>query len=554
MNNELKQDLDKLFSSYSVVELSNEVIREKSIAGETINISSAFGTFSFTLERRHLRPDKLKLEIVTEEGQVPFEREEGVTFNGKLIGDSSSEVRFMIDDKNLNGFISSGDNKFFFTSASYHSVHATPDEVVIYRSESVIAKPIKMQDALTIKGLEHIKDSLDPKIAAVNQLRIIEIATDADYALVNQLGGVSEANNWILSVINIIEGIFKAELGLMFSVTHQNAWAVQDPYTPNNGGDLSPLLMSFQSYWNVNKPFASYPRDATHLFTGRWQGAGLAFVGAMCTMPSFAYGVSAYCGSASIQALVTGHELGHNLGADHEDGGECYNSMMNAMLYPSVTSFCQPSRNTIASFVAQYGNCLAVKESSVEPTPAPYVPPVEPKPYVPPVVEPLPPVFEPPTPLPPVIETPTPAPYVPPVEHPTPEPYVPPVETPTPDPYVPPTRQPEPTPVPPVETPTPVPPVEHPTSEPYIPPASDPVPYTPPTRQPEPTPMPPAEPESYTQPTRDPAPYEPPAIDRNPYITPTREPQPSPELVKPTRKRGRWRRVFLNILKKIKLI
>ncbi len=475
MNESLKTDLDKFFTEYSLVDIPRKEIRKKAKASQPITINTGERVFSFALEPKHLRSRNLKLEVITEEGIENLERKEGVTFRGTLMGNPESEVRLMIDEKKISGYIFTGTERFFLSSASNYSKHASPQTVVVYLSEHAITEPVEMQPAITIQGLQQVTTEFNPPVAAANQLRVIELATDADFAFVSRLGGVEAANNYILSVVNMVDGLYESELGLSITVTHQNAWAAQDPYTPNNGGDLYPLLSSVQNFWNSNKPISNYPRDVVHLFTGRWQGAGLAYMGSICQMPSFSYGVSAFCGGAFIQSLVMAHEIGHNLSADHTDTGECVNSVMNSVLSGSVRSFCQPSRNTITGYVSRFGSCLGAETVSepVPPNPAPappptpYVPPVQEPTPVPPTVEPEPPIYVPPVnePAPPVNEPAPPVnepapPYTPPVVKPEPAPPVnepaPPVNEPAP-PYTPPVVKPEP--APPVNEPTPIPPV-----------------------------------------------------------------------------------------------
>ncbi len=92
---------------------------------------------------------------------------------------------------------------------------------------------------------------------AAADLRVIEIATEADSQWVTQSGDASAANNEILGILNLVDGIYKRDLNLTVTVTFQHAWSTSDPFSLNS---LSDLLSTFQSYWNTNYPHTQYPR------------------------------------------------------------------------------------------------------------------------------------------------------------------------------------------------------------------------------------------------------------------------------------------------------
>lgn len=406
MNADLKQDLDRIFSAYEVIELSRKELREKAKNSQVISFSALGRNFVFTLKRKHLRSDKLQLT----DAQQVMERREGVTFRGTLKDNEKSEVRLMIDGRIINGFIIDGTTKYIITSATMYSDKASKDELVIYKATDIKRDPLQMQDSLRVPGLDKVTKF---NLGGANQLRTIEVATDADYTFVQKFGGPDATNNFIMSVVNMVDALYERELGLSIKVVHQNTWSTPDGYTPNSGGDMSPLLMSFQDYWENKRDKIS--RDISHLFTGRVYGAGLAYIGTVCQAPSYAYGVSGFCGDSFTQSLVMAHEMGHNLGADHADSGDCINSVMNAVLTSNVKSFCQLSRNLITSYVSQFGQCLGLEDISPLPTP-------EPTPVPEPVPEPSPTPIPEPSPEP--EPTPVPVPEPTPVPEPSPKPPV----------------------------------------------------------------------------------------------------------------------------------
>jgi hypothetical protein len=246
-----------------------------------------------------------------------------------------------------------------------------------------------------IESGQEMVQSAGVSVAGVELLRVIELATDADYEYVTRLGGAAQANAEILSILNMVEGTYNAELGLSISVVFQHTWSQPDPY---GGANTSDLLTAFQNHWNTNYPTSSVPRDAAHLFTGKSYAlsAGIAFVGAICRTPMYAYGLSGYISWAPGKFMIPEHEIGHNLGADHVDATQsCASTIMNPALSPStVNTFCSYSRNQIATFVSANGTCLSQGGPTPTPTPTPTATPT-PSPTVTPTP------FPTPTPPPP---------------------------------------------------------------------------------------------------------------------------------------------------------
>lgn len=288
----------------------------------------------------------------------------------------------------MEGLIyTSDDKKFFITRAERFSNLARKSDAVVFTEEDLIKTADLSHDALvppinngksdsffeTLKS--YIFDEPEAAEASASEafepsaalaLQVIEVATEADYQWVTQAGGATQANNEILGILNLVDGIYRRDLNLSISVTYQHAWTITDPYP---SGSLNATLDTFITYWNTNYPRTQYPRDTAHLFSGKYSYQGLAYVGVICRSPSYAYGLSGRSGS--VGHLITAHEIGHNLNAEHVDNsGICANSIMNPSLTPSATAFCSTSKSQIATFVAANGSCLSAGGGPT-PTPTP---------------------------------------------------------------------------------------------------------------------------------------------------------------------------------------
>jgi hypothetical protein len=423
----LTRDLTKTFKRYDLLRMDAESVQQAANSGQRVRIRAYGRDFEFDLESFDLRAPNYRAIETNSNGSYEMPREDAKTYRGKLIDDPRSEVRLTIDSKTFDGLIYTGNTKYFVTKARQFSKNARADDLVFY-TEGDLSAAVDLTDDISRRVEDQSQLLFQPGTEFVTfaELRQIEVATEADFQWVSQAGSASAANTEILSVMNMVDGIYRRDLNLTVLVTYQHAWSSTDPFSKSS---MSELLDSFLSYWNKNYSSTQYPRDTTHLFTGKFSSQGLAYVGVVCRSPDWAYGVTARSGGAN--HLIAAHEIGHNLGADHvASSGICINSMMNPFISSAVTAFCSTSISAITTYVAGSGSCLTVVGNGA-PTPAP-TPFPSPTPTIAP--SPTPTIAPSPTPTLAPFPTPTIAPSPTPTIAPFPTPTVPPSPTPTPTP------------------------------------------------------------------------------------------------------------------------
>jgi hypothetical protein len=389
----LENDLKKSFKNYDLVKLDNEAVLEKAKSDQPIAIQAYGRYFEFVLIPNDIRARNYKAVESSESGDRELPRSEVVTFKGKLRDDFASEVRVSVTENGIEGLIYTSDNKkYFVTKAERFSKHARKDDAVVFSEDDLVQTVDLSNDAVALpddveakrdssfeilksyifgsseKSETHGTETAESSAALMADLRVLEIATEADYQWVTQAGGAAQANSEILSILNLVDGIYKRDLNLTISVVYQHAWSVPDPYSA--APTMSEQLNLFRNYWNTTPPYSQQPRDTAHLFTNKFNNQGLAYIGEVCRGTSYAYGITGKSGSMT--HLITAHEIGHNLNAAHVDNsGSCTNSIMISFLNPSVTSFCDISKSQISSYVATYGACLTAGGPTPTPTPTP---------------------------------------------------------------------------------------------------------------------------------------------------------------------------------------
>lgn len=409
-DSKVREDLSRSFEKF---ELSRPAITRSEGSVETLRIRVGGRDLQLTVWRNDMLSPEYRAENTTSVGTVPLDTPYVNTYRGRIVGQEDSEVRLTIDDNSVEGFFDIQNVRYFIEPAGRFSEAALSGQSVVYQEDDVrggnsfycasdMPQRIRTQESALVAN--------EPQ-AAVLATRNLEVATDADLQYVTILGGAAQANNNIVSILNMVEGTYAGELDLEITVTYQHTWSVTDPFGGANSGDV---LTSFLDHWNSNFPHSSYPRDAAHLFSGKSYvlSAGIAFVGAICYQPQYAYGVSGYVSWAPGKYLIPAHELGHNLGAEHAETSQgCGNTIMNAFLSgAAVLTFCPYSRNEIGTFIGQNGSCLT-GGTGPTPTPTPTATPT-------PTPNPTPTPFPTPTPTP--VPTPTPTP----VPTPTPNPNI----------------------------------------------------------------------------------------------------------------------------------
>lgn len=352
---DLSSDLSRFFLKYKI---NRNIILQKNGNEQKITVETVEKRVEILLTPNDLRAanhfaEESSASDVRRLAQFPV-----TTFKGKVSGEPSSIVRLTIDDEKIEGYFFANGERFFIEPAQKYSRFADKKDLIVYRETDLRhLENFECQYGLNAKierGRELIRANA---VSSPQVLRVLEIATDADFEYVSALGGINQANAEIMSILNMADGVYEEELRLSVQVVYQNFWTSQDPYT---GFSTPTLLSSFQNFWNVNR--SNIPRDVAHLFTGKSfaLSSGFALISVVCWKPNQSYGLSGYVDWSPAKFLITAHEIGHNLGANHaEEAQGCGNSLMNAQLsFNTPVSFCSFSRTEITNYVDLRGSCL----------------------------------------------------------------------------------------------------------------------------------------------------------------------------------------------------
>lgn len=221
-------------------------------------------------------------------------------------------------------------------------------------------------------GPRDLSNRIRPR-AGILGLRALEIATEADFEFFARYG--TNSNTQIATIINAANTIYKSQLSLDVQIKSQHTVTTSSqPYTTSDSGGL---LTQFRTYTNANSQLGT--ADVYGLFSGKdFDGSviGVAYISVLCSAPTYSYHIVQDIGTLTY--LVFAHELGHNLGADHDPSSTP--SIMGPVLSGSVTSFSALSIGQIGSYVSTDGSCLSEESGGggSDPTPTPTPTPTPP--------------------------------------------------------------------------------------------------------------------------------------------------------------------------------
>ncbi len=373
-NDLLKSDLNKSLKKFDVVSVNNQDAMQSVVANKSLKINTSEKSYELRLEPRDLRSRRYRAENTGSNGVRRQTRKAAKTYKGFVKGDANSKVRISIGEDKIEGYFVSNGEMFFIEPAKRYSQKADKSDLVVYRKgDHLNERGVDCRSSLAEK-INSGTRFLASKSANLTASGVIELATEADFEFVNlfssEIDPAAAAIEDILGILNMTEGVYEEELNLTIEVVFQHTWSVADPFSGTNSETLN---TSFQNYWNLNRPTTEVPRDSAHLFTAKSysMSQGYSYIGAICSNPMAAYGVSGRINPAWNwhfgDFLVTTHEIAHNLNAEHAETSQgCGNTVMNASLGGSTAlSFCELSRNEIGSFVSINGGCLAPPVASL---------------------------------------------------------------------------------------------------------------------------------------------------------------------------------------------
>jgi len=206
---------------------------------------------------------------------------------------------------------------------------------------------------------------LTVSVKAAKLYRVLTLSTVADAELYAKYG--KNTNAHIAGIVNAAEALFERSLGIRFQIVRQHIYtdvgALSIPET-NPERLLKAFATSSENaaVMGINATSFDQDVDVKHLFTGKdldGTTVGIAYIGSVCYQPTYAYSLTQMTRGGGAPYYFA-HEIGHNLGARHDQAVWGSRSLMSPNVLVGA-SLSQASIGQINEHLLFFGSCLESK-------------------------------------------------------------------------------------------------------------------------------------------------------------------------------------------------
>lgn len=286
-------------------------------------------------------------------------------FAGRVEGEPDSWVRITIAQNNLRGMISVYGKKHRLvptitggTLSDFHPLLLGDIDGNVSDEPDQALYPPKSEDDFN-NYMRNIKLSAAPAFeqGTVGLTALIGVVVDSKFNSYHGGRGAEEAR----AILNTTDGIFREQFGLALQI---DTIVVIDSAAddPMNLGSVTMenMMRNFSTYRKSSQALAGDIAMAT-LFSGNKNSdsaLGLAWIGSACRTDGYDVSVVSPYRHAD---LLSTHEIGHTLGAQHDTDTACASNSSNVM-WPYLSSstqrtFSSCSKESVNLVIAN-GNCF----------------------------------------------------------------------------------------------------------------------------------------------------------------------------------------------------
>ena len=370
---EVSRVLSPVLSRYEVIRMAPGAIEQQVRTTGELRLRFRETDLYFNLEPHDMRAPNYRA-VETGPGGVrrTLPPQTVHTFKGKLVGREDTQGRFNLTGGGVEGVVYAPEGWVYVEPLQNYLPSAPAGALVVYGQEDIKSgEDLQCGESLPQRlqrGVNRVAVQSEATIPT-NYKYIVDVATEADYEYVQALGGSKNANREIEGILNQVDGVYQSELSLQLRIVFQHAWATEEnPYAEVEEAHLE-LWSKFRDYWEATFA-AELNYDLAHLWTGKKIDGVIGLAGGdVCANtfgPDRGYAFTVHLTHPPVKYTITAHEIGHNFGAIHPDRVQGCRDTIMTHSSPGFT-FCEFSRQEIATHVARYNSCLAPQPITLQP-------------------------------------------------------------------------------------------------------------------------------------------------------------------------------------------
>lgn len=361
--------LDAMFSKYDVYEINSNSLKDfVNNPNYDNNVSLELATdyaWDLYLHPKDIRTDDYFAQ--TETGEI-IPKGPNTTYAGheKTMG---GVVRLTISDNFILGFLQQGSEMIFIEPVTLHAQDSNANHFVVYNEKDVIpGAPSMCGVNETFKQVNGVNDRIDTHTEEKSGTGCWEIedAIATDLSMFQWNGSAQGLIDFTTALMNNVDGLYDCaffDYEIAFSIPTHFIVTTADPPSWTSTNDGGELYFDFAD-WGAANGFGigNNGFDLGTLWTDRdfsYQGSsgvvGLALLGVLCDNSGKYQLNERYTTNTSCLNVLWAHEIGHNLGSDHDNSGS------NTIMAPSVTktsNWSNMSINTIEAEINSNQGCL----------------------------------------------------------------------------------------------------------------------------------------------------------------------------------------------------
>ncbi|MBI5403178.1 MAG: T9SS type A sorting domain-containing protein [Ignavibacteriae bacterium] len=316
--------LDKYTKACTQLNLDKEGLKNLiSMKRENMEFSiPVSGNKSVTLEltRVKILSDNFGVNVITENGTLPFEYTPGEYYNGIIKGNENSHASISIFGNSISGIVSDETGNYNLGPVDTDN----PSVKYVYFKESDLKAGNNFKCGVDDFGKMR-KDNHGRSGSSNNDFtstrQPVKVYFVADYQMYLDKGGVSNVSNYITSLFNEVAAIYQNEF-LPVQISTISVYNTPDPYRNLNSSD--DILFAFGD--NIKDNFNG---DLAHLLSTRNENfGGISWINSLCSSydPTSHFGRFSFSGidntfspfpTYSWTVTVVTHEMGHSFGSMH---------------------------------------------------------------------------------------------------------------------------------------------------------------------------------------------------------------------------------------------